>query len=503
LRGSNIPELINPTSIYLFQGGGNPESCAIDERGLVCWGSGENQNLSINDASDLLYLTRSPFGSFCGLTIEGIFNYNCHRPTNGYPNLSNPTEIAVAESFACAIVDNGIQCWQPGYNNIGAPQLDQPYQLVAGQHHICALHSSGARCWMDNHSGWNDEYGQTQIVTVDEPIQISAENNGACVLDKHGVVCWGNGYSGQWGIGEYRVPGLVNPKQIFSGPDYSCALDESDIVCWRGMGNAAELFFDADGDGYNSRNGLDVFPYNSSEWFDSDADGIGNNADIDDDNDGLRDELEILEGMDSLIPNFDIDNDGILNSNDPDYDNDGLLNELDVFPLDADEQIDSDADGVGDNADADNDNDGVINSLDLFPLDPNESADSDGDGVGDNADFFPNSAEYSLDSDLDQMPDAWERKYGLNPTDASDAFLDQDNDGLTALEEYEAGTIPLKILDIDANGSFDALTDGLIILRYAFGLRGQALINNVIPEDAMRAEAADIEAYLDSLVPGL
>ena len=40
------------------------------------------------------------------------------------------------------------------------------------------------------------------------------------------------------------------------------------------------------------------------------------------------------------------------------------------------------------------------------------------------------------------------------------------------------------VLDIDANGSFDALTDGLIILRYAFGLRGQSLIDDVISEDA-------------------
>ncbi len=165
------------------------------------------------------------------------------------------------------------------------------------------------------------------------------------------------------------------------------------------------------------------------------------------------------------------------------------------------EQLDHDNDGVGNNADTDDDGDGVSDILDTFPLDAFESADSDGDGVGDNADFFPNFAEYSLDSDLDQMPDAWERKYGLNPTDASDALLDQDNDGLTALEEYEAGTIPLKILDIDANGSFDALTDGLIILRYAFGLRGQSLIDGVISEDAMRAKAADIETYIESLLP--
>ena len=205
--------------------------------------------------------------------------------------------------------------------------------------------------------------------------------------------------------------------------------------------------------------------------------------------------------MDPLIPNYDIDNDGIANDIDADADNDGVVNEIDVFPFDSSEQLDRDTDGIGNNADADDDNDNVMDVIDLFPLDPNESADSDGDGVGDNADFFPNSAEYSLDSDLDQMPDAWERKYGLNPTDASDAVLDHDGDGLTALEEYEAGTIPLKILDIDANGSVDALTDGLMVLRYLFGLRGQGLISNGTASDAMRTEAADIEAYIQSLMP--
>jgi len=225
-------------------------------------------------------------------------------------------------------------------------------------------------------------------------------------------------------------------------------------------------------------------------------------TDDDTDGDGIDDHKEILLAMDPLIPNYDIDNDGITNDIDTDTDNDGVVNEIDVFPFDSTEQLDHDSDGIGNNADADDDNDNVMDVLDLFPFDAFESADSDGDGVGDNADFFPNSAEYSLDSDLDQMPDAWERKYGLNPTDASDALLDQDNDGQTALEEYEAGTIPLKILDIDANGSVDALTDGLIILRYLFGLRGENLVNSATASDAMRNDAADVEAYIQSLMPG-
>jgi hypothetical protein len=57
------------------------------------------------------------------------------------------------------------------------------------------------------------------------------------------------------------------------------------------------------------------------------------------------------------------------------------------------------------------------------------------------------------------------------------------------------------ILDIDQNGSFGALTDGLILLRYAFGLRGDSLINDVIDTNANRTSAAEIEAHIQSLVP--
>ena len=47
-----------------------------------------------------------------------------------------------------------------------------------------------------------------------------------------------------------------------------------------------------------------------------------------------------------------------------------------------------------------------------------------------------------VDADGDGLPDEWERKYGLNPSDASDADADADGDGFTNQEEYLAKTDP-------------------------------------------------------------
>ena len=55
-------------------------------------------------------------------------------------------------------------------------------------------------------------------------------------------------------------------------------------------------------------------------------------------------------------------------------------------------------------------------------------------------------------------------------------------------------------IDIDNDGRTDALTDGLLILRYLFGLRGDVLIAGVVSDNAQRSEASDIEAYLLALI---
>lgn len=64
----------------------------------------------------------------------------------------------------------------------------------------------------------------------------------------------------------------------------------------------------------------------------------------------------------------------------------------------------------------------------------------------------------SRDDDGDGLPDGYEDANGLNPSDASDASQDSDQDGLTNLEEYDIGTDPMAA---DTDG--DGLNDGFEI----------------------------------------
>jgi hypothetical protein len=67
-----------------------------------------------------------------------------------------------------------------------------------------------------------------------------------------------------------------------------------------------------------------------------------------------------------------------------------------------------------------------------------------------------------------------------------------------AIAQYLGEVAPL--LDIDGDGNADALTDGLLVIRYLFGLRGAALIQQAVATGATRTTAADIEAYIASLI---
>jgi len=56
-------------------------------------------------------------------------------------------------------------------------------------------------------------------------------------------------------------------------------------------------------------------------------------------------------------------------------------------------------------------------------------------------------------------------------------------------------------LDIDGNQTIDVATDGLLILRFLFGLRGNPLIAGAVDPQGARASAQAIELYIQSLMP--
>ncbi len=56
-------------------------------------------------------------------------------------------------------------------------------------------------------------------------------------------------------------------------------------------------------------------------------------------------------------------------------------------------------------------------------------------------------------------------------------------------------------LDVDGNGKADALTDGVMLIRYLFGLRGAALTAGAIGAGATRTTFSQIEAQIQPLTP--
>ena len=247
---------------------------------------------------------------------------------------------------------------------------------------------------------------------------------------------------------------------------------------------------DTDGDGL--LDGQDEFPLDADETLDTDGDGIGDNEDLDDDNDGVLDTDEIANGTDPLDPDSDDDglSDGEENSlgtdpNNPDTDGDGIPDNDDDFPLDASETTDTDGDGIGDNTDTDDDGDGISDSDEIAdgtdPLNPDSDGDglddgeeatqgtdpldtdTDNDGLNDGDEILAGTDPLNPDSDGDGVPDG-EDDFPLDPNEDTDtdgdgmgnnADSDDDGDGISDDQEIIDGTDPLNP---DSDG--DGLNDG-------------------------------------------
>lgn len=212
--------------------------------------------------------------------------------------------------------------------------------------------------------------------------------------------------------------------------------------------------------------------------------------DIDDDNDGLPDYLELdnplalqdhdADGVpnwnDAQYPGFtDLNADGFNDNFDPgaDSDNDGILNFYDPdFPgyTDANgdgvhDAMDRDGDGIPNFLDLDSDNDGIPDTVESFGVDANGDglidnySDTDGDGFSQNADANASGVSgsgtglgavdtdgdgipnyYDLDSDQDGIPDITE-VYGVDAANGAvvAGYTDTDGDGYADLADADVG----------------------------------------------------------------
>ncbi|MCH2337357.1 MAG: hypothetical protein MK316_08860 [Pseudomonadales bacterium] len=264
---------------------------------------------------------------------------------------------------------------------------------------------------------------------------------------------------------------------------------------------AQNITTDTDGDGLedDSDNCASVA---NAEQLDTDSDGLGNACDDDDDGDGVADTTDAFS-LDSE-ETTDTDGDGTGNNEDTDDDGDTILDTADVFPLiSIGDETDTDADGApntcdasclaaGMTADTDDDGDGIADTTDAFPLDASEQSDSDGDGTGDNADVFPLDATETLDTDHDGLGN------NADTDDDGDAVSDAQEalDGTDPLDRYNCNGC--FDFDIDLDGETAALTDGLLVLRHLFGFSGATLTEGAVTSSATRSDADTIASYLDT-----
>ncbi|MBO1351970.1 MAG: hypothetical protein EBE86_033475 [Hormoscilla sp. GUM202] len=119
---------------------------------------------------------------------------------------------------------------------------------------------------------------------------------------------------------------------------------------------------------------------------------------------------------------------------------------------------------------------------------------------------FPTGLIVNLDVDNNGQTDAltdgsliMRYLFGFGGDTLINGAIGPDADRTTASEiiNYLDAVDPI-MLDVDSNGTVDALTDGVMIVRYLFGFTGETLINGAIGPNADRSTASEIEAFLQS-----
>ena len=285
---------------------GSTHTCALTSAGgVLCWG--DNGYGQLGDNTTVQRLTP--------VAVTGLS--------------SGVAAVAAGGDHTCALTSvGGVKCWGSNVNGrlgdnttvskrtpVAVSGLSNGVvAIAAGTYHSCALTVvGGVQCWGFNAYG---QLGDNTTVGKLTPVVVSGLSSGVvavaaggshtCALTSAGgVKCWGYNSSGQLGdsttvqkLTPVAVSGLGSGVvAIAAGYSHTCALTSAGILkCWgSNFGTAPATMigsFWVDSDGDTVPDSLDAFPLNAAESLDTDADGIGNNADLDDDGDGVPDYID-------------------------------------------------------------------------------------------------------------------------------------------------------------------------------------------------------------------
>ena len=307
-----------------------------------------------------------------------------------------------------------------------------------------------------------------------------------------------------------------------------------------------------------------AFPNDPAESVDTDSDGIGNNADPDDDNDGVVDNLDgdaldssvgalpqqliTIEGNPfamlgqsvSISINYDVSN------SDSSLTGLGLSVHYDSSVLTFAEfaailQSDNISSGGPFNDDEDLDNDASTDKYvsanwaslfgswpgelpaSLLTINFNTAGDFDGNATTIGLSSVSNASGYAFAPEAYEMPintGSWDFDADGNADALTDGMLllryafglrgellvsnAMAEDSQLSHGEIQNNLISAhSYLDIDNDGDIGALTDGLMLLRYLFGLRGDSITTDAISPNAERTSYEAIEAYLETYMPAM
>ncbi len=197
---------------------------AIDDNGKAyCWGDHGRRCERMPELVNPKMIAGQMNISACAIDDNGIQCWG-DAVIRTIPKFTNPKFLALGDKHACAIDDIGLKCWVTGFSSYDIrpvpKDLRNPRMVSISTNHTCALDDGGVQCWGDQ--SYNEVTSQLK-----NPKMISSGGYHSCALDDKGVKCWGSNDYGQ-----LNVPKLLNPKTISAGKTTTCAIDDEGVKCW-------------------------------------------------------------------------------------------------------------------------------------------------------------------------------------------------------------------------------------------------------------------------------